>query len=55
MVASPVIPLLSFGRSQSTLREVRQNRSIPWGHQWRFSETLDDVDPADRGGILHGQ
>jgi uncharacterized glyoxalase superfamily protein PhnB len=24
------------------------------GHQWTFSETLEDVDPADWGGILHG-
>jgi uncharacterized glyoxalase superfamily protein PhnB len=25
----------------------------PWGHQWTFSQTLDDVDPATWGGILH--
>jgi uncharacterized glyoxalase superfamily protein PhnB len=24
----------------------------PWGHQWTFSQTLADVDPADWGGIL---
>jgi uncharacterized glyoxalase superfamily protein PhnB len=24
----------------------------PWGHQWTFSETLRDVDPADWGGEL---
>jgi uncharacterized glyoxalase superfamily protein PhnB len=24
----------------------------PWGHPWTFSETLEDVDPADWGGIL---
>jgi uncharacterized glyoxalase superfamily protein PhnB len=24
------------------------------GHQWTFSQTLADVDPADWGGILHG-
>jgi uncharacterized glyoxalase superfamily protein PhnB len=24
------------------------------GHQWTFSETLEDVDPADWGGILRG-
>jgi uncharacterized glyoxalase superfamily protein PhnB len=24
----------------------------PWGHQWTFSQTLTDVDPADWGGIL---
>jgi uncharacterized glyoxalase superfamily protein PhnB len=24
----------------------------PWGHQWTFSETLEDVDPASWGGIL---
>ena len=25
----------------------------PAGHQWTFSETLDDVDPASWGGTLH--
>ena len=25
----------------------------PAGHQWTFSETLDDVDPATWGGTLH--
>ena len=24
----------------------------PWGHQWTFSETLEDADPASWGGIL---
>ena len=24
----------------------------PWGHQWTFSETLEDVDPASWGGEL---
>jgi uncharacterized glyoxalase superfamily protein PhnB len=24
----------------------------PWGHRWTFSETLEDVDPASRGGVL---
>jgi len=24
----------------------------PWGHQWEFTETLADVDPADWGGDL---
>ncbi len=24
----------------------------PWGHQWTFSQTIADVDPADWGGIL---
>ena len=24
----------------------------PWGHQWTFSETLEDVDPARWGGEL---
>jgi uncharacterized glyoxalase superfamily protein PhnB len=24
----------------------------PWGHQWTFSETIADVDPAEWGGIL---
>ena len=23
----------------------------PWGHQWTFSETLDDVAPEDWGGV----
>ena len=23
-----------------------------WGHQWTFSETLEDVDPASWGGML---
>jgi uncharacterized glyoxalase superfamily protein PhnB len=26
----------------------------PWGHQWTFSQTLADVDPAEWGGILRG-
>ena len=26
----------------------------PAGHQWTFSETLADVDPADWGGLLVG-
>jgi uncharacterized glyoxalase superfamily protein PhnB len=25
------------------------------GHQWTFSQTLADVDPADWGGILHAR
>jgi uncharacterized glyoxalase superfamily protein PhnB len=24
----------------------------PWGHRWTFSQTLEDVDPGDWGGIL---
>jgi len=24
----------------------------PWGHQWEFTETLEDVDPAAWGGTL---
>jgi len=24
----------------------------PWGHQWEFSETIEDVDPEAWGGIL---
>jgi uncharacterized glyoxalase superfamily protein PhnB len=24
----------------------------PWGHQWQFTETLDDVDPAAWGGTV---
>jgi uncharacterized glyoxalase superfamily protein PhnB len=27
----------------------------PWGHQWTFSETLDDVAPEDWGGMSIGQ
>jgi uncharacterized glyoxalase superfamily protein PhnB len=27
----------------------------PWGHQWLFSETLADVDPASWGGTLLAQ
>ena len=24
----------------------------PWGHQWLFSETIEDSDPASWGGVL---
>jgi uncharacterized glyoxalase superfamily protein PhnB len=27
----------------------------PWGHQWQFTETLEDVDPASWGGVLLAQ
>jgi uncharacterized glyoxalase superfamily protein PhnB len=31
----------------------RQYRAAdPWGHQWTFSETIDDADPASWGGEL---
>ena len=26
--------------------------AAPWGHQWEFTETLEDVDPAAWGGTL---
>ena len=26
----------------------------PGGHPWTFSESVDDVDPATWGGVLHG-
>ncbi len=32
--------------------ERQYNAEDPWGHQWTFSQTLADVDPADWGGIL---
>ena len=32
--------------------ERQYNCADPWGHQWTFSETLDDVDPASWGGEL---
>lgn len=34
-----------YGERQYTLVD-------PWGHQWTFSETLQDVEPASWGGIL---
>jgi uncharacterized glyoxalase superfamily protein PhnB len=34
-----------YGERQYTAQD-------PAGHQWTFSETLTDVDPADWGGIL---
>jgi uncharacterized glyoxalase superfamily protein PhnB len=32
--------------------ERQYNAEDPWGHQWTFSETIADIDPADWGGIL---
>jgi uncharacterized glyoxalase superfamily protein PhnB len=32
--------------------ERQYTAADPAGHQWTFSETLDDVDPATWGGIL---
>jgi uncharacterized glyoxalase superfamily protein PhnB len=32
--------------------ERQYNAEDPWGHQWTFSQTLADVNPADWGGIL---
>jgi uncharacterized glyoxalase superfamily protein PhnB len=34
--------------------ERQYTAADPWGHQWTFSETLADVDPADWGGVLRG-
>jgi uncharacterized glyoxalase superfamily protein PhnB len=34
-----------YGERQYTVAD-------PWGHQWTFSQTLDDVDPGSWGGIL---
>ena len=33
--------------------ERQYSAADPAGHQWTFSETLDDVDPASWGGTLH--
>ena len=33
--------------------ERQYTASDPAGHQWTFSETLEDVDPASWGGTLH--
>jgi uncharacterized glyoxalase superfamily protein PhnB len=32
--------------------ERQYHAEDPWGHQWTFSETLRDSDPAEWGGIL---
>jgi uncharacterized glyoxalase superfamily protein PhnB len=32
--------------------ERQYHATDPWGHQWTFGETLDDVDPAEWGGEL---
>jgi uncharacterized glyoxalase superfamily protein PhnB len=32
--------------------ERQYSAEDPWGHQWTFSQTLTDVDPAEWGGIL---
>jgi uncharacterized glyoxalase superfamily protein PhnB len=37
-----------FGERQYTAEDCG-------GHIWTFSQTIDDVDPADWGGILHGR
>ena len=34
-----------YGERQYTARD-------PWGHEWRFTETIADVDPASWGGVL---
>ena len=34
------------------LLDVRPEAADPWGHQWTFSETLEDVHPETWGGIL---
>jgi uncharacterized glyoxalase superfamily protein PhnB len=33
--------------------ERQYTAADPAGHQWTFSETLEDVDPASWGGTLH--
>lgn len=35
-----------YGERQYTARD-------PGGHLWTFSESVDDVDPAAGGGVLH--
>ena len=35
--------------------ERQYEAADPWGHQWTFSETLDDVHPESWGGILLAQ
>jgi hypothetical protein len=37
--------IFEYGERQYTAAD-------PAGHQWTFSETLDDVDPASWGGTL---
>ena len=32
--------------------ERQYDAADPWGHQWTFSETLEDVHPEAWGGIL---
>ena len=32
--------------------ERQYHATDPWGHQWTFGQTLDDVDPAHWGGEL---
>ena len=32
--------------------ERQYHAEDPWGHQWTFSETLRDADPAEWGGTL---
>ena len=32
--------------------ERQYSAADPWGHQWTFSETLEDVHPESWGGIL---
>jgi len=34
--------------------ERQYNAVDPWGHQWTFSQTLEDVAPEDWGGVLRG-
>jgi len=33
-----------FGERQCTVQD-------PWGHQWTFSQTIDDVAPEEWGGV----
>jgi uncharacterized glyoxalase superfamily protein PhnB len=32
--------------------ERQYSAADPWGHEWLFSETLDDVEPRTWGGVL---
>jgi uncharacterized glyoxalase superfamily protein PhnB len=34
--------------------EKQYSATDPWGQCWTFSETIEDVDPADWGGVLLG-
>ena len=44
----------AFGFSER-LQIGEDHLADPWGHQWTFSEMLEDVDPASWGGILRAR